>query len=159
MDNSTKVVENKDEEQRRTEEQNKIKDEDILSEESKINHLQIENGENIENLKNFSSTSNDLLISSGNIANSQPNEGTEEINGNLQEKRGKKKKIHKYEKQHCEVCNIPNNDKIKHLRCYTCKKVTCKNCADKETHYSGKKRDSSIYICANCFESQTPKIR
>lgn len=59
--------------------------------------------------------------------------------------------------QFCESCNL--NEKIKLLRCYTCKKLKCKNCAEKESHFSTKKRDQSSYICTNCFENDNPKIR
>ena len=61
------------------------------------------------------------------------------------------------EDQFCETCNL--NEKIKLLRCYTCKKLKCKNCAEKESQFSTKKRDQSSYICANCFENDNPKIR
>lgn len=57
----------------------------------------------------------------------------------------------------CEKCDT--KEKIKLLTCFTCKKLICKLCAEKESHYSSKRRDQSNYICSNCFEIDNSKIR
>lgn len=58
----------------------------------------------------------------------------------------------------CESCH-EITEQPKTLKCYICKQIKCRNCGEKETHYSTKKRDQSSYICINCFDSQNAKIR
>jgi hypothetical protein len=82
----------------------------------------------------------------------QGNTNLPELNSEL-----KLKKKKKTDAAFCETCLT--QEKMKLLTCYICKKAKCKSCAEKESHYSSKKRDQSSYICTACFENQTTKIR
>jgi hypothetical protein len=76
---------------------------------------------------------------------------------NTENKLKKEKKMNKKEEIQCETCTF--NEKAKMINCYLCKKSKCKNCAEKEHHYSSKKRDQSSYICPPCFGKDESKIR
>lgn len=58
----------------------------------------------------------------------------------------------------CQSCNM--SDKGNLLACYICKKHKCKSCAEKESKYVvTKKRDQSSFICIDCINGQTNKMR
>lgn len=126
--------------------------------------INIREAENIkvENLKNSIENKEKTTILEHQFVNLQ--EKAEEMNiitnHNEEEdvNKVKKKRIPKVEDLLCESCHAIE-DKQKMLKCYICKDAYCKACAEKETHYSSKKRDQSSYICMNCFKNENNKIR
>jgi hypothetical protein len=104
--------------------------------------------------------SENLLVNSISFDGENSKEEDENSKSSDQQVRQRKKGLRSFQKVEEQICaSCGTNDKLKLLRCYTCKKLICKICAEKETHYSSKRRDQSSYICANCFENDNPKIR
>lgn len=83
----------------------------------------------------------------------QSNEQEDNNSPPEKKKRGRNSKKNKF----CHDCNSNSNGKL--LSCYTCKKLKCKSCAEKDLQNPNKKRDKSSYICPNCIANQTDKVR
>ena len=75
----------------------------------------------------------------------------------LEKSNMKKSRRYKLVQKLCESCKT--TDKTKLIHCYLCKKIKCKPCAEKEHQYSSKKRDQSSYICEDCFNKDSFKLR
>jgi hypothetical protein len=119
--------------------------EEVKLQENPSNSEQSENNDRDEN-----SSGDDV----GNKADSDKmKEDSESLSGEA-EKGGKRKVTQTYS---CGNC-LGEFSKQKMVKCYTCKRLTCKQCESIETHMN-KRNDHSSYICKDCFESKNDKNR